>query len=226
MNFWKKWKTWIITIVSFVIIFVLSLDFFVWEFLHYTYRFTWIFEYDDGRIIKGKDDSRERSIKPFLRTNPSGKMMYIGNKGLKCGEYHLINGKKHGCERVWGLDGSLAVVRNFNHGVRDGEQKSWWDTGHLMSYEFFCNGKEHGVFTNWYQTGALQYITPFSNGAENGECFVYTPSGRLIGHSFVSNWNTVSGTVIMERSENKEALIGRYSNSVLVEKWYDLEKWK
>lgn len=220
----KRWVFIGIPVIAIAVFF--GYDIVVWNYMVYTSRFTWTFESLDGLVVNGKDDFRENKIKGFLLKKPTGKMCYKNEKGVVIGEYQLIAGRKHGREQYWNSKGSPASLRTFDHGVFHGEQKMWWDNGNLMSYEFFCNGKEHGVFTNWYQTGALQYVTPFSNGAENGECFVYTPSGRLIGHSFASNWNTVSGTVIMERSENKEALIGRYSNSVLVEKWYDWEKWK
>lgn len=219
---------WFVGVVVAIVIVALCINPVVWEYFILTSRYMWTFKFDDGRVQRGEGDFRENNVNTFLSTHPlaTGEMRYETKAGVTITKYDLLNGKKHGNVLYFSRKGQLLRSYNYIKGVLDGEQWAWWGNGKIMSYEVYSVGKANGTFTNWYESGKLSSITSYSNGAEYGENLEYSSSGRLLGHCFVSNYFPVSGTVIIEHSENKGALIGRYSNSVLVEKWYALEKWK
>ena len=219
---------WLVGVVVSIVIVALCINPVMWEYFILTSRYMWTFTFDDGSVQRGEGDFRENNVNKFLSAHPlaTGEMRYVTKAGVTITKYDLLNGKKHGNVQYFSREGKLLRSSNYKQGVLDGGQWSWWGNGQIMSYESYSDGKANGTFTNWLESGKLSSISSYSNGAEYGDNLEYSSSGRLLGHCFMSNHFPVSGTVILEHSSNREALIGRYSNSVLVEKWYDLEKWK
>lgn len=197
----------------------------IWMFLVYSSRFNWTFEHNDGRTTTGRDDFRDERVDAFIAGRPSGRMIYTDKKGNRLGEYRLENGAKTGEEMYWDKSGAPVSLATYSNGVPHGIQKQWHD-GTLVFYGDYVNGERHGTFTNWYDDGAIHNIASYSNGVKHGEYRYYSPSGRMLAHCTVSNWFTVTGTDVVERTSWQGTTLAYFTNGVQVKKWQDWEKWE
>jgi antitoxin component YwqK of YwqJK toxin-antitoxin module len=161
----------------------------------------------------------------LMAEHPSGKMVYTEKNGRKTGEYFLVSGVKTGVEKYWDGAGDIAALTTYSNGVVHGDKKQWRD-GRLVFHGNYLEGKEHGTFTNWYDTGQIFDVATYSNGVKHGEYMYYSPTGRKLGHCVVSNWFTLWGTDVIERTSGKGTTLGEFTNGVLVRKWHDWEEWQ
>jgi Uncharacterized protein conserved in bacteria len=201
-----------------------------WPWFHFYvfYPCFWTFEHDDGRVTTGRDDILKKKVTLFLSENPSGRMVYKTIwRNRVVGEYRLLDGRKEGVERWWADDSDELLSESvYRNGERDGIQKRWWGRNRPMVFEHYKDGKPDGVSTSWFETGALSSIRNYSNGLTVGENMDFTPSGKMVAHFWQSTngVTVISGTEIMRRFEGKPAVIGEFTNGVLIRKWE--EEWK
>lgn len=214
-------------IVSTILISVLGImgyNFVLWKFLTKSSEFSWEFTDTRGRVYTGTDDLRNTEIDNFISTSPSGRMTYHNKKSKLICKYDLLGGKKHGNYKCWDNNGLLVFDFNYDKGVQHGKQESWWPNGNKMTFKNFMDGRLEGTFTNWYENGQVSTANVYSNNLSNGRSVYFTKSGRKIGDCIESNGYTISGIRIISEKEGEGALLGSFTNGVLVKKWFDFEK--
>ncbi|MDD2599618.1 MAG: hypothetical protein PHO37_10375 [Kiritimatiellae bacterium] len=217
-------KKYLLVLVIILLIVILSFDFLLWRYLVFSSRHTWVFTHSNGKIEEGRDDLNHENIDSFIATKPSGKMTYYDKSKTVFCEYFLKNGEYHKSHKTWGKDGFLNYSQSYNKGQKHGVQASWWLQNVPMSVEYYANDSREGSWTNWHENGSVAAIVVFSNNLENGRCLYFSKSGRKIGDCIESNGYTISGTRIISKKKGEGALLGSFTNGVLIKKWFDFEK--
>jgi antitoxin component YwqK of YwqJK toxin-antitoxin module len=73
---------------------------------------------------------------------------------------------------------NILIERNlFKNGKKHGMQRTWYESGVLMSEEPYKNGVMNGVFKHWDETGKLVGCYKMMEGT--GVKIIYYPNGRL-----------------------------------------------
>jgi len=80
---------------------------------------------------------------------------YYPNNKIKQQMKTYKNGKLHGLEKIWHIDGKLWVQYNYK------------------------NGKLHGLCESWDRNGVLRYKENYKNGKKDGLCEIYDEYNKL-----------------------------------------------
>lgn len=197
----------------------------LWQYLVISSRHTYVFHYDNGRIVEGKDNVYSANIIKFISTSPTGHMQVFADK-TKIEDYHLVNGKKQGKHLIWTDKVWLRSSGFYTNGIKTGVHQAWWTPSNPMYTEYYIDGALHGTVTNWHKQGGISQVCSYSNGVIHGENSYHSPSGRLIAHGYYSNGMITNGEEVVSIQSNQGAWIIVYTNGVAARKYQDWERWK
>jgi len=98
------------------------------------------------------------------------------------------DGRKHGQERQWFVNDTLAEIRCYTNGNKSGIHEAWWPN-HSKKFEYHFNekGEYHGRVSEWYKTGQLYRAFNYINGQEVGSQKLWQLDGRIKGNYDVVN---------------------------------------
>ena len=97
-------------------------------------------------------------------------------------------GKKHGEEKKFFLNDSLAEVRYYKNGLKIGIHKSWRKDGsQKFEYPFNDKGYYHGTIKEWYTNGQLVKEFNYVNGKESGTQKMWQSNGNIRANYTVVN---------------------------------------
>ena len=121
--------------------------------------------------------------KPF-----SGNVTEINNNEVLKFEIQYVTGRKHGYERSWYSDGSLAHERFYTMGKKSGIHQAWWKNGQ-QKFKYFFNtiGEYNGSVQEWYSSGQRYKDFNFENGKEVGPQQLWRSDGRIRANFVVKN---------------------------------------
>lgn len=99
------------------------------------------------------------------------------------------NGKKHGYEKHWYVDQTLAIERYYTENIKTGIHIAWWNNETLkFVYHFNNEGAYHGSVKEWYKTGQLFRDFNYKNGKETGSQRLWKSNGNI-----KANYKVVAG---------------------------------
>jgi len=102
-------------------------------------------------------------------------------------KYNKVNEKLKGQVPVYNVDGDLINLKNFNKGVLDGWQISFYYTGTLKSRMFYSKGKKEGIELMYHKNGNLLSKSTYRDGQINGVWLLYDKKNRLQFEGHYSN---------------------------------------
>lgn len=118
-----------------------------------------------------------------------GLLVQVGNNnGLKK-TVQYRNGRKHGYEKHWYSNDSIAVHRMYDKGVKIGIHYGWWEDGSSkFRYHFNPKGEYHGRVLEWYPSGRPYKVFNYENGQEVGNQRLWKRDGAI-----KANYEVVGG---------------------------------
>jgi len=112
---------------------------------------------------------------------------YYDENKLKL-EVFYKNGKKHGHEKKWYTNDTLAEIRFYSNGNKSGIHEAWWpNKNKKFEYHFNEKGEYHGEVLEWYKTGQRFRAFNYINGQEVGSQQLWQLDGRIKGNYEVVN---------------------------------------
>lgn len=75
------------------------------------------------------------------------------HNGQLCFEVPYLDGKKHGIEKWFRMDGTPEMELSFQNGVKHGEAKTWHPNGVLENYVMFHEGSKVGLDLKYDENG-------------------------------------------------------------------------
>lgn len=101
-------------------------------------------------------------------------------------------GKRHGVDRVWYEDGTLAHEGNGKDGKLHGVQRLWRRDGTLLSEINYKDGKFHGVHRAWwYEDGTLKSEYNYKDGGFHGVQRRWSEDGTLMSECIYENGKVI-----------------------------------
>ena len=92
----------------------------------------------------------------------------------------LVHGVVDGIERRWFDSGRAESVRRFEGGRKVGIHVGWWRNGALRFRTRYADDSFDGVNEAWYQTGVRSQRLEYVAGREEGRQQLWAPDGTLI----------------------------------------------
>jgi antitoxin component YwqK of YwqJK toxin-antitoxin module len=83
------------------------------------------------------------------------------HNGQICFEVPYVDGKKHGIEKWFRMDGTREIELTFKDGVKHGEARTWHPNGVLENYVMFHNGTKVGLDVKYDEYGDYTNITKY-----------------------------------------------------------------
>jgi len=93
----------------------------------------------------------------------------------------------------------LLCILGCNVQIKDGVQKTYYQTGVLKSVESYQNGTLNGITRKYYESGILKHAINYKDGRIDGMYHTYYPNGALWTKEIYDN-----GTFIGRREYNEE----------------------
>ena len=78
------------------------------------------------------------------------------------------------------LGGKLSYIQNWKNGVRDGDQKDWYENGKLEDIRTYSDGKLIGTSYHYYENGSLKSTREYLDGKEDSIITKYDEKGNLV----------------------------------------------
>ena len=100
---------------------------------------------------------------------------------------NYLNGKKHGEERKYFLNDSLAEIRFYDNGLKIGIHKSWRIDGRPKFEYSYQDGVYHGMMKEWYSNGQLVKEFNYVKGKESGTQRMWLSNGNIKANYTVVN---------------------------------------
>jgi antitoxin component YwqK of YwqJK toxin-antitoxin module len=95
------------------------------------------------------------------------------NTGNLLGRINLIDGKRHGFQEIYYLNGQLKTREEYEHGKLVGSKEKWYDNGQIM--EFIHS---HGLCEKWYKNGQIKERSNYENGRQTGDVETWYEDGQ------------------------------------------------
>ena len=103
-------------------------------------------------------------------------------------EYTLVNGKKHGEEKVYFGNGKLNILTHYVNGEEYGVYKEYDREGHLlMNGSYNKNGDFTGEERKYDDDGNIRKISHYINDNETGEYKCFDENGRIWKSGIMKN---------------------------------------
>jgi antitoxin component YwqK of YwqJK toxin-antitoxin module len=87
-------------------------------------------------------------------------------------------GVRQGEYKTWFESGQLYVDTNYKDNVYHGEYKSYYEDGMKYIEASYINGKLEGEYKEWHENGQLQKLVYYKKGKKNGEFKVWHETGH------------------------------------------------
>ncbi len=101
------------------------------------------------------------------------------------------NGKKHGLQKTFGLDGTPVYEIEFDNGKLHGDFIEYYPNGQVSRFIQGSNGKKNGIYKKFSMSGQLLQLRTFKDDIEHGPAEDYNHDGKLL-----AKYNYVNGKVI------------------------------
>lgn len=101
--------------------------------------------------------------------------------------YVMMNGKKHGLQRLWHANGKLSMEYNSADGKREGWARTWHFNGTLATEEHYKNGLLSGTTRSWHDNGQLAYVGQYEKDVPFGYLVWFHENGRPKKTGFFRN---------------------------------------
>ncbi|MEP3836056.1 MAG: hypothetical protein ABJM36_00315 [Algibacter sp.] len=99
-----------------------------------------------------------------------------------------VDGKKHGSENQWYINGDKSIERFYKKGFKTGIHNSWWKDGTpKFEYHFNEKGKFHGVVKEWYKNSQIFRDFNYVEGKEVGHQRMWKNDGTIKANYEVVN---------------------------------------
>lgn len=111
--------------------------------------------------------------------NGSGLMhsFYPSGEKKSSTEYHL--GLKHGQDSSWFSSGQVQNEQTFQHGLLNGSNKTYSETGKLLSDSNWEMGQKHGTSTFWYGNEQERFSLTYHYDIPQGDSTEWHENGQL-----------------------------------------------
>lgn len=91
-----------------------------------------------------------------------------------------VDGKKHGSENQWYINGNKFIERFYKEGFKTGVHKAWWEDGtQKFEYHFNEKGEFHGIVKEWYKNAQIFRVFNYVNGKELGSQRMWKSDGAI-----------------------------------------------
>jgi len=107
----------------------------------------------------------------------------IGEQIVSIKEYK--DGKLHGIEITYYLNGNVKEERYYENGFKTGEHRGWWESGNIKYIYHFKNDVFNGNIKVWNETGMLFNDLNYVNGYEDGLQKAWMINGEIQANYFV-----------------------------------------
>lgn len=105
--------------------------------------------------------------------------VYYSSNELKS-EIQYDDGKKHGSEKQWYVNGDKLMERFYKQGFKTGVHKAWRQDGTpKFEYHFNEKGEFHGIVKEWYKNAQIFRDFNYVDGKEVGLQRMWTNEGTL-----------------------------------------------
>lgn len=94
---------------------------------------------------------------------------YYKSGKLPIREVRFNNGKKHGTERTFFYDGTIAQIRYFDNGIENGSWKVYYPDGTQKSESRVENGELNGYYYLFDRDGSLLIRGNYKNNIKDGQ---------------------------------------------------------
>ena len=123
-------------------------------------------------LLAGEETILERHAQFYV--NEEGKEVFHGyykefypNKEIRLnGTY--VKGLKNGDWKSWSQSGNLMLQQQWNKGIPDGDHKSWYANGQMKSLERYQQGIRSGRFESWFENGQRESRVEYSDNILKG----------------------------------------------------------
>ncbi len=110
----------------------------------------------------------------------NGDATYYWDDGKLLAKGRLVNVKqKQGLWKVYNTKGVLLQTINFDKGIKNGEQITYYHEGGVAERVFYLNGKRNGKMTQYFPDGKIKLEMNYKNGAFDGDVVAYYPDGKI-----------------------------------------------
>ena len=84
-----------------------------------------------------------------------------------------------GVETIFYPSGRIWAVTSYKNGLREGEEKIWYENGNLRSKCFYHKNMPNGLRTRYYSNGQIQVEYSYMNGYLHGVAREWREDGTL-----------------------------------------------
>jgi antitoxin component YwqK of YwqJK toxin-antitoxin module len=117
---------------------------------------------------------------PFRNGKPHGMERHFDVEGNVKTEIPWANGELHGSKRTYHPTGQLANETVYEHGDPAGESRTYTADGKLERVVHFARGERHGdMIDYWPETGQTKRVVPYAHGEVHGVSKAYYSDGAL-----------------------------------------------
>ena len=94
----------------------------------------------------------------------TGTAVILYQNGEIAAESHFVDGRPHGVQRTYHLDGALWIEEEQKDGVPNGFYREWYQNGQLASQIEYIDGREHGKYQAWFSDGRKSTEWTYNDG--------------------------------------------------------------
>jgi hypothetical protein len=109
-----------------------------------------------------------------------------------------LKGDIHGTKTRWNEQGQVSSTITYEHGLEQGEFKSWYDNGQICGISPYFNGFLHGTLATWHSNGQKSREETYVHGRlhgihtlwhRNGQIACIKPYKNNILDGYVQRWD-------------------------------------
>jgi antitoxin component YwqK of YwqJK toxin-antitoxin module len=99
----------------------------------------------------------------------------------------FIKGKEEGTDTIFYYKDEIHELRYYHNGKREGEWKTFYREGFLLSKSYFKNDKQEGNDSLFYQGGKPQSVRAYIDGHKQGKVISWFEDGKIQGTGYFRN---------------------------------------
>ena len=120
--------------------------------------------------------------------NGTGDATYYWDDGKLLAKGKLVKVKlKQGLWKIYNTKGVLLRTINYDKGIKNGEQITYYHEGGIAEKANFKNGKKEGELIKYFPNGKKELLITYKNGVFDGPILSYYPNGQLKVKGFYKN---------------------------------------
>ncbi|NOZ47863.1 MAG: hypothetical protein GXO79_13955 [Chlorobi bacterium] len=132
-----------------------------------------------GTFKRYYENQKLEAILKYDTNNDKAYAVLYNKRGHKIASGNYIDKKKDSIWKYFKKDTILLLEENYNHGVRQGLIRKYFENGNVFEETFIYNSIRDSTWKQYYSDGSLKMQCNHIKGVRTGDFVAYYPSGKL-----------------------------------------------